>query len=101
MKTTFDIPDELFRRAKKAALERGTSLKAVVTVALERELGPAEHDIPPLQTLIWPPPETVTELVDPDVVLQAIRALRDGIPGDWSAADVQTTVPNRRASDDK
>lgn len=80
MKTTLDIPDELLRRAKRVALERGTSLKAVVTDALERELGPATDASPPLRTSVWPPPERVTEMVDPETVLKAIRALRDGGP---------------------
>lgn len=38
MKTTLEMPDELFRRAKTAAAQRGQSLKQLVTVALEREL---------------------------------------------------------------
>ena len=46
--------------------------------ALERELGPAEREISPLRTLVWPPPGQPSETVDPDVVLNAIRALRDG-----------------------
>jgi hypothetical protein len=38
MKTTLEMPDELFRRAKTMAAQRGQSLKQLVTVALEREL---------------------------------------------------------------
>lgn len=38
MKTTLEMPDELFRRAKARAAQRGQSLKQLVTVALEREL---------------------------------------------------------------
>ena len=38
MKTTLEMPDELFRRAKTTAAQRGQSLKQLVTVALEREL---------------------------------------------------------------
>ncbi len=42
MKTTLEMPDELFRRVKTVAAQRGQSLKQLVTVALERELaGPA------------------------------------------------------------
>lgn len=42
MKTTLEMPDELFRRAKTTAAQRGQSLKQLVTGALERELaGPA------------------------------------------------------------
>ena len=38
MKTTLEMPDELFRRAKTVAARRGQSLKQLVTTALEREL---------------------------------------------------------------
>ena len=38
MKTTLEMPDELFRRAKTVAAKRGLSLKQLVTAALEREL---------------------------------------------------------------
>lgn len=38
MKTTLEMPDELFRRAKTVAAKRGQSLKQLVTTALEREL---------------------------------------------------------------
>ena len=42
MKTTLETSDELFRRAKTTAAQRGQSLKQLLTVALERELaGPA------------------------------------------------------------
>ena len=42
MKTTIDIPDALFRRAKARAAERGQSLKDFVAEALQaRLLGPA------------------------------------------------------------
>ncbi len=42
MKTTLEMPDALFRRAKTVAAKRGQSLKQLVTTALERELaGPA------------------------------------------------------------
>ena len=38
MKTTIEMPDELFRRAKTTAVARGQTLKQLVTDALEREL---------------------------------------------------------------
>ena len=38
MKTTIDIPEPLYRKAKIQAVERGTSLKMLVLKALEREL---------------------------------------------------------------
>ena len=38
MKTTLEIPDTLFRRAKVAASRRHVSFRELVSVALEREL---------------------------------------------------------------
>ena len=38
MKTTLEIPDPLFRRAKATAAERGQSLKEFVTEALRDKL---------------------------------------------------------------
>ena len=38
MKTTFEIPDPLFRKAKARAAERGQSLKDFVTEALAAKL---------------------------------------------------------------
>ena len=38
MRTTLDLPDELLKRAKIKAVERGTSLRDLVGAALEREL---------------------------------------------------------------
>ena len=38
MKTTLEIPDPLFRKAKSKAAERGQSLKQLVTEALEEKL---------------------------------------------------------------
>ena len=40
MKTTLEIPDALFRRAKSTAAERGQSLKELVTEALQEKLAP-------------------------------------------------------------
>jgi hypothetical protein len=41
VKTTIDIPDALYRRAKIRAVETGRTLKEVVLSSLERELSPA------------------------------------------------------------
>jgi hypothetical protein len=38
VKTTLEIPDRLFRRAKSRAAERGQSLKDLVTEALQEKL---------------------------------------------------------------
>lgn len=54
MKTTLDLDDELLRRAKQAALDRDTTLRAIVEEALERALGPAAAPVP-IRTVVWPP----------------------------------------------
>ena len=41
MKTTLEIPDPLFRRAKAAAAEQGIPLRQLVTDALADKLRPA------------------------------------------------------------
>jgi hypothetical protein len=38
MKTTIDLPDLMFRKAKSTAAERGISLKAFIAEAVERIL---------------------------------------------------------------
>ena len=38
MKTTIDLPDALYRRAKIRAAERGTSLRALLAASLEAHL---------------------------------------------------------------
>lgn len=40
MKTTLEIPDQLFRKAKSKAAERGQTLKQLVTEALQEKLSP-------------------------------------------------------------
>ncbi len=42
MKTTIEMPDELFRKAKAIAALRGQSLKELITAAMERELASGE-----------------------------------------------------------
>ena len=38
MRTTLDLPDELMKRAKIAAVKRGVTLRELVGAALDREL---------------------------------------------------------------
>ena len=47
MKTTIEIPDPLFRRAKSTAAERGQSLKDLVTEALQEKLASSTTKIRP------------------------------------------------------
>jgi hypothetical protein len=45
MKTTVEIPDPLFRRAKSKAAERGQSLKEFITEALHEKLVRTAGDV--------------------------------------------------------
>jgi hypothetical protein len=47
VKTTIEIPDPLFRRAKSHAAERGQTLKEFVTDALRAKLAAVTEGIPP------------------------------------------------------
>ena len=44
MKTTLEIPDPIFRRAKSAAAQRGVALRVFVTEAVEEKLASASHE---------------------------------------------------------
>lgn len=46
MRTTVDLPDALFRRAKATAAVRGVSLKDLLITAVERETQPAAPSKP-------------------------------------------------------
>jgi predicted transcriptional regulator len=48
LKTTIEIPDELFRRAKSVAAERGIPLRALVSEALSDKLN--RNDKPWMKT---------------------------------------------------
>jgi hypothetical protein len=43
MKTTLEIPDPIFRRAKSVAAERGVALRVFVTEAVEEKLASASQ----------------------------------------------------------
>lgn len=49
MKTTLDIPDPVFRRAKARAAERGQALRAFVTEALQEKLAGRPAGLAPEQ----------------------------------------------------
>lgn len=79
MKTTLELPDDLMAAAKALATRRRTTLKALFTRALERELrgpGKATHQRFEVDESGWPvlrrPPRNATVVTD-----EFIRALRD------------------------
>jgi hypothetical protein len=53
MRTTFDLPDDLMKRAKIAAVKRGSSLRDLVAEALRRLL--AEQSSPKRKKMIEAP----------------------------------------------
>lgn len=52
MRTTMDLPEEVLRRAKIAAVERGATLRQVIIDALQRELDASAR---PRRRLTTPP----------------------------------------------
>jgi hypothetical protein len=52
MRTTLDLPDDILRRAKIEAVERGSTLRQLVIDALQREMGATER---PRKRLTRPP----------------------------------------------
>jgi hypothetical protein len=69
MRTTLDLPDDILKRAKIQAVERGSSLRQLVIDALQRELAGAER---PAKRLTRPPvklaPDAPLRKLSPDVV---------------------------------
>lgn len=49
MKTTIEIPDPLFRKAKSKAAERGQTLKELVTEALQEKLAASANQARPTE----------------------------------------------------
>jgi hypothetical protein len=74
VKTTLDIDDALLRRAKQVAIDRGTTLRAVVEEALARALGPSGAPVP-IRTVVWPPTGSPapTERTDWQAAIKRIR----------------------------
>ncbi len=52
MKTTIDIPEPLYKRAKIRAVEQGQTLKDLVLNALQRELTVRSRDDSPAQSFV-------------------------------------------------
>ena len=52
MKTTVELSDELLMAAKKAAIERRTTLRALVESGLRRELAGPETQSHPLESIL-------------------------------------------------
>lgn len=75
MKTTIELPDDLFREAKATAARRGTALKQLVREALEEKL--AREGVSPNQiadrSLEWPVPPLRLPREEGTLIDQAIE----------------------------
>ncbi len=71
MRTTLDLPDDILRRAKIEAVERGSTLRQLVVDALQREMSGAER---PRKRLNRPPVKLAADAplrrLSPDAVKQ-------------------------------
>ncbi|MCD6675453.1 MAG: type II toxin-antitoxin system VapB family antitoxin [Burkholderiaceae bacterium] len=78
MKTTIEIPDDLLLRAKREALARKTTLRAIVEEALQRALGPAPESVPSLRTVTWGAGGRGSRALDAKTVRSALAREREG-----------------------
>lgn len=79
VRTTIDIPDQLFRRAKKAAAEQGVALREIVLRALRSHL---EQPAPAAgYTFDW---KVDHGAWNPDLPLHSREALQEYL-GSWRA----------------
>jgi len=85
MRTTISLDDELLRRAKRAAADRGSTLSEVIADALRADLhgAAAEHTEPFAMTTYFGEGGT-----HPDVDIDDNSALRDILEGDggWTSS---------------
>lgn len=74
MKTTIELPDDLFREAKATAARRGTALKELVREALEEKLAREAQPIPreggARQWPVPPPDVPIDELRRIDAIIE-------------------------------
>jgi len=69
MKTTVDLSDDLLRRARRAAMERNTTLRALLEESLVLLLGPDDQPAPPVRFVTFGSPD---ELL-PDQALDRVE----------------------------
>ena len=86
MKTTLDIPDELFREAKIRAAENGVTLKELVTAGLKLALSatsdpttPAPHfaNFPLIKSTRTGPPITTQEVMQTLADLETAEVIKN------------------------
>jgi hypothetical protein len=72
MRTTLDLPDDILRRAKIEAVERGATLRQLVIDALQREMAATGR---PRKRLAGPPIRLAADAPLRGLSLQAIKRL--------------------------
>ncbi len=82
MKTTIDIPEALYKKAKIRAIERGQTLKQIVLTSLKKELEPTT-DLAPVRASPWASRKLLPEFAR----LQTAGAFRPK-PGDRDIAEL-------------
>lgn len=83
MRTTITLDDELLRRAKLEALERGTTLSRIVADALTADLGRVGSPAEPFEMITYGGGDPL-----PGVDINDNRALRDVLDEDgrWTSS---------------
>jgi hypothetical protein len=72
MRTTLDLPDDILRRAKIEAIERGSTLRQLVIDALQREVASPER---PRKRLARPPIKLAADAPLRRLTPQAVKRL--------------------------
>ena len=72
MRTTLDLPDDILRRAKIEAVERGSTLRQLVIDALQRELANTER---PRKRLAAAPVKLAADAPLRKLSLEAVKRL--------------------------
>lgn len=72
MRTTLDLPDDILRRAKIEAIERGSTLRQLVIDALQREVASTER---PRKRLARPPIKLAADAPLRRLTPQAVKRL--------------------------
>jgi len=75
VKTTIDLPDPIFRKAKATAAERGVSLKTFITEAVESRLSTVElsQQVKPWMALMNELPAVSKDVID-NITLRVAEA---------------------------
>jgi len=79
MRTTIDLEDDLLRDAKVEAIRRGVTLRELIAISLEKELGKTGDFVPEERRVQFPlfPAKTSKPLVITNEVIKALEEEED------------------------